>query len=104
MKNIDTTGILALEELYKTLLADGLKVSNHVHDLCELLMLYIQVSLHLQLCKTSCMQLAISNPGWRVIHKLKLAKFVSKLGEEWIFLTAEEAVNACVEPKKALMC
>ncbi|CAL9203761.1 low affinity sulfate transporter 3-like [Musa acuminata AAA Group] len=40
-------------------------------------------------------QLSIANPGWRVIHKMKLAGLVDIIGEEWIFLTVSEAVEAC---------
>lgn len=47
------------------------------------------------------LQLAIANPRWKVIHKLKLAKFVSKIGEDWIFLTIEEAVKACIGSKQS---
>ncbi|OVA07001.1 STAS domain [Macleaya cordata] len=45
------------------------------------------------------LQLAIANPRWQVIHKLKLAKFVDKLGSGWVFLTVSEAVDACVGSK-----
>lgn len=34
------------------------------------------------------------NPRWQVIHKLKVAHFVDKLGKEWVFLTVGEAVDA----------
>ncbi|KAG6784248.1 hypothetical protein POTOM_009936 [Populus tomentosa] len=63
--NIDTAGILALEELHKELL---------IHE----------------------SQLAIANPKWQVIHKLRLAKFIDRIGSGWIFLTVSEAVDACV--------
>ncbi|KAG6786245.1 hypothetical protein POTOM_007842 [Populus tomentosa] len=66
--NIDTAGILALEELHKELL---------VHEA----------------------QLAIANPKWQVIHKLRLAKFIDRIGRGWIFLTVSEAVDACVSSK-----
>lgn len=45
-------------------------------------------------------QLAITNPRWQVIHKLKLANFVGKLGEK-IYLSVGEAVDACLNPKIA---
>lgn len=41
----------------------------------------------------SLSQLAIANPRWQVIHKLKLANFVSEI-EGRVFLTVGEAVNA----------
>ncbi|KAA8530891.1 hypothetical protein F0562_005650 [Nyssa sinensis] len=39
------------------------------------------------------MELAIANPRWQVIHKLKLANFVDKIGG-MVFLTVGEAMNA----------
>ena len=45
------------------------------------------------------LQLAMVNPRWVVIHKLKLANFVDKIGKESIFLTVDEAVNACMSSK-----
>ncbi|KAK7311599.1 hypothetical protein RJT34_09850 [Clitoria ternatea] len=68
LMNVDTSGILALEELQKRLISRG------VH-------------------------LAMVNPRWVVIHKLKVANFVDKIGKEWIFLTAAEAVDACLSSK-----
>ncbi|KAJ6709458.1 SULFATE TRANSPORTER [Salix koriyanagi] len=66
--NIDTAGILALEELHKELLLHGT-------------------------------QLAIANPKWQVIHKLRLAEFIDRIGREWVFLTVSEAVDACASSK-----
>ncbi|XVE55448.1 hypothetical protein DITRI_Ditri03aG0159500 [Diplodiscus trichospermus] len=66
--NIDTSGIVALEELHNKMVSLGIK-------------------------------LAMVNLRWQVIHKLKLAKFVEKIGTEWIFLTVAEAVDACVAYK-----
>ncbi|CAN1194384.1 Sulfate transporter 2.1 [Linum perenne] len=43
-------------------------------------------------------ELAISNPRWEVIEKLKLAKFVSKIGGK-VFLTVGEAIDACLGAK-----
>nr|XP_010926257.1 low affinity sulfate transporter 3 [Elaeis guineensis] len=45
-------------------------------------------------------QLAIANPGWQVIHKMKLARLVDKIGGTWIFLTVGKAVEACSGAKK----
>lgn len=39
-------------------------------------------------------QLAIANPRWQVIHKLKVSNFVSKIGGR-VYLTVEEAVASC---------
>jgi len=46
------------------------------------------------------MELAIANPRWQVIHKLKLANFVSQIGGR-VFLTVGEAVNANLDTKRA---
>ncbi|XP_071713308.1 low affinity sulfate transporter 3-like [Rutidosis leptorrhynchoides] len=43
--------------------------------------------------------LAIVNPRWKVIHKLKLAGFINKVGNGSIFLTVSEAVDACLSSK-----
>ncbi|KAL2339871.1 hypothetical protein Fmac_007811 [Flemingia macrophylla] len=68
LMNVDTSGILALEEVQKRLLSRGV-------------------------------QLAMVNPRWMVIHKLKVAHFVDKIGKEWIFLTVAEAVDASLSSK-----
>ncbi|KAJ0789060.1 putative SLC26A/SulP transporter, STAS domain, STAS domain superfamily [Helianthus annuus] len=60
--SIDSSGIVALEEIHKKL------VSRNVH-------------------------LAIANPRWKVIHKLKIGGFVEKVGSDCIFLTVNEAVD-----------
>ncbi|XP_004490361.1 low affinity sulfate transporter 3-like [Cicer arietinum] len=70
LMNVDTSGILALEELHKRLLSRGV-------------------------------ELAMVNPRWQVIHKLKLAHFVDKIGKQWVFLTVGEAVDACLSSKIA---
>jgi low affinity sulfate transporter 2 len=36
-----------------------------------------------------------------VIHKLKVAHFVDKIGNEWVFFTVAEAVDACLSFKFA---
>ncbi|KAK3007505.1 hypothetical protein RJ639_013407, partial [Escallonia herrerae] len=40
-------------------------------------------------------ELAITNPKWQVIQKLRLANFVNKIGGK-VFLTAGEAIDACL--------
>jgi low affinity sulfate transporter 2 len=45
-------------------------------------------------------QLAITNPTWQVIHKLRVANFVTKIGGR-VFLTIGEAVDACLGAKMA---
>ncbi|XP_022753085.1 low affinity sulfate transporter 3-like [Durio zibethinus] len=68
--NVDTSGIMALEELHNKLVSLGIK-------------------------------LAMVNPKWQVMHKLKLAKFVEKIGAKWVFLSVAEAVDACLASKLA---
>ncbi|KAF7816936.1 low affinity sulfate transporter 3-like [Senna tora] len=68
LMNVDTSGILALEELHKRLISRGV-------------------------------QFAMVNPRWVVIHKLKVAQLVDKIGKEWVFLTVTEAVDACLSSK-----
>lgn len=45
------------------------------------------------------LQLAVGNPRWKVIHKLKVAKFVDRIGKEWFFLSVSEVVDACFGSK-----
>ncbi|CAI9301810.1 unnamed protein product [Lactuca saligna] len=71
--SIDSSGILALEEIHKKLLL------RNIH-------------------------LAITNPRWKVIHKLKLAGFVDKVGTNCIFLTVNEAVDACLSSRSIDNC
>ncbi|MCD7461555.1 hypothetical protein HAX54_046411 [Datura stramonium] len=68
--SIDTSGIVAMEELHRELVSQAI-------------------------------QLAIVNPRWKVINKLKAAKFLDKLGKGWIFLTVGDAVDACLNIKMA---
>ncbi|XP_042385496.1 low affinity sulfate transporter 3-like [Zingiber officinale] len=42
---------------------------------------------------SACVQVAVVNPGWQVIHKMKLSRLVDKIGAR-IFLTVSEAVEA----------
>ncbi|ONK75508.1 uncharacterized protein A4U43_C03F17630 [Asparagus officinalis] len=71
--NMDTSGIAALEEIYKNLASIGIQV-------------------------------AIANPGLQAVHKMKLSKFVERIGEQWIFLTVSEAVEACLDFRKSNAC
>ncbi|XP_065861112.1 sulfate transporter 3.1-like [Euphorbia lathyris] len=41
------------------------------------------------------LKLVLANPGSEVMKKLNKSKMIEKIGEEWIFLTAGEAVGAC---------
>ncbi|GJN08787.1 hypothetical protein PR202_ga26743 [Eleusine coracana subsp. coracana] len=45
-------------------------------------------------------QMAIAGPGWQTVQKMKLAQVVDRLGEDWIFLTVGEAVEACLTAHK----
>lgn len=47
------------------------------------------------------LQLAMASPRWQVIHKLKLAKFVDKIGTGCVFLTVAEAMDGCLASKCA---
>ncbi|GJP43650.1 hypothetical protein CLOM_g3090, partial [Closterium sp. NIES-68] len=40
-------------------------------------------------------QLALSNPSSTVLRKLALSGFLQEMGEEWLFLSASEAVEVC---------
>ncbi|XVF15141.1 hypothetical protein REPUB_Repub09cG0124000 [Reevesia pubescens] len=62
LMDIDTSGIASLEELYKNLDSNGMK-------------------------------LAIANPRWKVIHKLKSANFVAKIGGR-VYLSVGEAMDS----------
>ncbi|KAG6577276.1 Sulfate transporter 2.1, partial [Cucurbita argyrosperma subsp. sororia] len=50
----------------------------------------------------SGVELAIANPKWEVIHKLRVANFVGKLKGK-VFLSVGEAVDACVAAKLGAM-
>ncbi|GLT78586.1 hypothetical protein SLA2020_501160 [Shorea laevis] len=41
------------------------------------------------------LKLALANPRSEVIKKLDKSKFIETIGQEWIYLTVEEAVAAC---------
>ncbi|KAL6645647.1 hypothetical protein ACP70R_017255 [Stipagrostis hirtigluma subsp. patula] len=51
-------------------------------------------------------QMAIASPGWQAIQKMKVARVIDRVGEDWIFLTVGEAVEACLTAHKgtALEC
>ncbi|KAM0971303.1 hypothetical protein ACFX13_019510 [Malus domestica] len=48
-------------------------------------------------------ELAVANPRWQVIHKLKLSNFVEKIGGR-VFVTVGEAVDARSSEKMAITC
>ncbi|XP_008233449.1 PREDICTED: sulfate transporter 2.1-like [Prunus mume] len=48
-------------------------------------------------------ELAVANPRWQVIHKLKLSNFVGKIGGR-VFVTVGEAVDASFGGKIATAC
>ncbi|GER29744.1 sulfate transporter [Striga asiatica] len=41
------------------------------------------------------LKLALANPGAEVMKKLNKSKFLERMGQEWIFLTVEDAIGAC---------
>lgn len=45
------------------------------------------------------LQLAIANPKWQVVQKLKVAKLVDRIGRGRIFMTVGEAVAASIKTK-----
>lgn len=47
------------------------------------------------------LQLAVANPRWQVIHKLKLAKFVDKIGGDKVYLSVADAVDGSLGSKIA---
>ncbi|KAL3504703.1 hypothetical protein ACH5RR_034544 [Cinchona calisaya] len=70
--SIDSSGIIALEELHKQLVSRGT-------------------------------ELTLASPRWQVISKLKLAKFVDKIGRGRVFLNVEDAIDACFDPKMSAL-
>ncbi|KAL0348892.1 UNVERIFIED_CONTAM: Sulfate transporter 3.1 [Sesamum angustifolium] len=42
-----------------------------------------------------CIKLVLANPGEKVMKKLEKSKFIDTIGQEWIYVTVGEAVNAC---------
>lgn len=44
--------------------------------------------------------MAIANPSWTVIHKMKIAGLTDKIGGDWIFLTVADAMQACLSCKR----
>lgn len=114
--DIDTAGLAALEELNGELVSRGIQVwamrHTHFDEFAEKrAMQPFQVSswkLDIAPCPLSLsenkhiVQMAIANPGWKLVHKLKLARLVDRIGESWIFLTVGEAVEACLGNKKGV--
>lgn len=51
-------------------------------------------------------QMAIASPGWKAVQKMKVSRVVDRAGEDWIFMTVGEAVEACLAAHKgtALEC
>lgn len=50
--------------------------------------------------------MAIASPGWKAVQKMKVSRVVDRVGEDWIFMTVGEAVEACQAAHKgtALEC
>lgn len=70
--NIDTSGILVVEELQKKLASNG-------------------------------MELVMASPRWQVIHKLKSAKLLDRIGKGCVYLSVAEAMEACLASKFAAL-
>ncbi|KAJ8430326.1 hypothetical protein Cgig2_015383 [Carnegiea gigantea] len=85
--DIDTSGIHALEELYKSLQKRNVQRYFHLNDLSCLV-------------KPPTTHLALANPGPIVIEKLQASKFTTLIGEDNIYLTVAQAIHAC-SPKVA---
>lgn len=51
-------------------------------------------------------QMAIASPGLNAVQKMKVSRVVDRVGEDWIFMTVGEAVEACLAATKgtALEC
>ncbi|KAK9219628.1 hypothetical protein WN943_008274 [Citrus x changshan-huyou] len=72
LMNIDTSGILVLEELHKKLASNGI-------------------------------ELVMASPRWQVIHKLKSAKLLDRIGKGCVYLSVAEAMEACLTSKFAAL-
>ncbi|KAF3320381.1 low affinity sulfate transporter 3-like protein [Carex littledalei] len=46
------------------------------------------------------LQVAIANPSWTVIHKMKIAGLTGTIGGDWIFLTVADAMQTCLSFKR----
>ncbi|KAL1540536.1 Low affinity sulfate transporter 3 [Salvia divinorum] len=47
-------------------------------------------------------ELAVANPRWEMINKMKAAKFVEKMGADWIFLSVGDAVEAMASLRRKM--
>lgn len=102
--NIDTSGIATLEDLQRNLISEGIEVNelgSYFHYFPLLLTQFYFILLCLiPVSFLSLSQLAIANPRWQVIHKLKLSNFVGKIGGR-VFVTVAEAVDGTITGKIA---
>ncbi|XP_060961637.1 low affinity sulfate transporter 3 [Cannabis sativa] len=86
----------------------GTEDSTHVKDRVQVVILDMSIVMNIDTSGISALEelhknlllhgigLAVANPKWQVIHKLKLAKFIDKIGKERIFMTVGEAVEGCL--------
>lgn len=44
--------------------------------------------------------MAIASPGWKAVQKMKVSQVVDRVGQDWIFMTVGEAVEACLAAHK----
>jgi low affinity sulfate transporter 2 len=103
--NIDMSGIASLLELQNNLASGGMEVIQWLMRIRTPSMYFSWCKFVVQIsnrgpCFGFVSQLAITNPKWQVIHKLRLANFVTKMGGR-VFLTVGEAVDACLGAKMA---
>ena len=103
--NIDTSGIASLLELQNNLASGGMEVVQWLMRTRTFSMDFLWYKFVIKIsnrrpCFGFVSQLAITNPKWQVIHKLRLANFVTKMGGR-VFLTVGEAVDACLGAEMA---
>lgn len=98
--NVDTSGILALEEIHKKF-SYGIEVRHLKSAIglctCEVAICFIDFDY----CIMFDLQLAMANLRWQVIYRLKVAKWLDRIGGERVFLSVGEAVDACLSTKVA---
>lgn len=88
-QDVDAKGSLEAEKRIQLVILDMSNLTNvDTTGIAALEELYSQMV-------SDGIKLAIANPKWQVIHKLKLGNFVNKIGGR-VFLTVGEAMDACL--------
>ncbi|KAI4389787.1 hypothetical protein MLD38_001971 [Melastoma candidum] len=92
----------SIKQRIKTLLAEEDKAQSVILDMSSVT--YVDTSgmaaleeLHKELTSTG-IEMGYAGVQWRVIHKLKVAKFVERVGRERFFLRVGEAIDAFRSP------